>query len=71
MTTITAQIPDNLKDKLKKFIEELGGEIVSESKLSNKKKAVLKELEAAFSEAKEIKEGKRQGYTLEEIILAK
>jgi len=71
MTTITAQIPDNLKDKLKKFIEELGGEIVSESKLSNKKKAVLKELEAAFLEAKDIKEGKKQGFTLEEIILAK
>ena len=70
MTTITAKIPDNLKDKLKKFIEELGGEVVSESKLS-KKKTVLKELEAAFSEAKEIKEGKKQGYSLEHILLAK
>jgi benzoyl-CoA reductase/2-hydroxyglutaryl-CoA dehydratase subunit BcrC/BadD/HgdB len=70
MTTITAKIPDNLKDKLKKFIEELGGEVVSESKLS-KKKTVLKELEAAFSEAKEIKEGKKQGYSLEQILLAK
>jgi benzoyl-CoA reductase/2-hydroxyglutaryl-CoA dehydratase subunit BcrC/BadD/HgdB len=70
MTTITAKIPDNLKDKLKKFIEELGGEVVSESKLS-KKKTVLKELEAAFSEAKEIKDGKKQGYSLEQILLAK
>lgn len=70
MTTITAEIPDNLKDKLKKFIEELGGEVVSESKLS-KKKTVLKELEAAFSEAKEIKEGKKQGFSLEQILLAK
>ena len=70
MTTITAKIPDNLKDKLKKFIEELGGEVVSESKLS-KKKTVLKELEAAFLEAKEIKEGKKQGYSLEQILLAK
>ena len=70
MTTITAKIPDNLKDKLKKFIEELGGEVVSESKLSNKK-AVLKELEDAFLEAKEIKEGKKQGYSLEQILLAK
>ena len=47
MTTITAKIPDKLKDKLKKFIEELGGEVVSESKLS-KKKTVLKEIEVAF-----------------------
>jgi benzoyl-CoA reductase/2-hydroxyglutaryl-CoA dehydratase subunit BcrC/BadD/HgdB len=70
MTTITAKIPDNLKDKLKKFIEELGGEVVSESKLS-KKKTVLKELEAAFSEAKEIKDRKKQGYSLEQILLAK
>lgn len=67
MTTITATIPDNLKAKVKKFIEELGGEIVSESK-SSKKQAVLKELEAAFTEAKEIKEGKRKGFTIEEIL---
>jgi hypothetical protein len=70
MTTITAKIPDNLKDKVKAFIEELGGEVISESKLS-KKKAVLKELEIAFSEAKAIKEGKQQGITLEEILLGK
>ncbi len=70
MTTITASIPDNLKDKLKKFIEELGGEVISESKLS-RKKAVLKELEDAFNEAKDIKDGKKQGLTLEQILLAK
>lgn len=69
MTTITASIPDNLKDKVKKFIEELGGEVISESR-SSKKKAVLKELEEAFTEAKEIKDGKKQGLTLEQILLA-
>jgi benzoyl-CoA reductase/2-hydroxyglutaryl-CoA dehydratase subunit BcrC/BadD/HgdB len=69
MTTITASIPDNLKDKVRKFIEELGGEVISESKLS-RKKALLKELEEAFSEAKEIKDGKKQGLTLEQILLA-
>jgi len=68
MTTITANIPDNLKDKLKEFIEELGGEVVSVSK-SSKKKAVLKELEAAFLEAKEIRDGKKQGLTLDQILL--
>jgi len=67
MTTITAKIPDNIKDKVKKFIEELGGEVISESKIS-KKKAILKELENAFTEAKEIKEGKKQGFTLEQIL---
>ncbi len=67
MTTITANIPDNLKAKVKKFIEELGGEILSESK-SSKKKNVLKELEAAFTEAKEIKDGKKQGLKLEDIL---
>jgi len=67
MTTIIANIPDNLKAKVKKFIEELGGEIVSESK-SAKKNAVLEELEAAFIEAKDIKDGKKQGLTLEEIL---
>jgi len=40
MTTITANIPDNLKDKVKKFIEELGGEVISESK-ATRKNAVL------------------------------
>ena len=69
MTTITANIPDNLKNKVKKFIEELGGEVISESK-SSKKKAALKELEEAFAEAKEIKDGKKKGLTLEQILLA-
>jgi hypothetical protein len=32
MVTITANIPDNLSDKLKQYIEELGGEVVSGSK---------------------------------------
>ncbi len=67
MTTITANIPDNLKGKVKKFIEDLGGEIVAETR-SSKRKAVLKELEEAFVEAKEIKDGKKQGHTLEEIL---
>jgi len=69
MTTITANIPDNLKNKVKKFIEELGGEVISESR-SSKKKAVLKELEEGFAEAKEIKDGKKQGLTLEQILFA-
>lgn len=68
MTTITANIPDNLKAKVKKFIEGLGGEVISEIK-SSKKQTVLKELEAAFAEAKEIKDGKKQGLKLEEILL--
>jgi len=69
MTTITANIPDNLKNKVKKFIEELGGEVISESR-SPTRKAVLKELEEAFAGAKEIKDGKKQGLTLEQILLA-
>ncbi len=69
MTTITANIPDNLKNKVKKFIEELGGEVISESR-SPTRKAVLKELEEAFTGAKEIKDGKKQGLTLEQILLA-
>jgi len=67
MTTITASIPDNLKAKVKKFIEELGGEIISESKPS-KKQAVLKELEDALFEAKDIRDGKKQGLTLDEFL---
>jgi hypothetical protein len=67
MTTITANIPDNLKAKVKKFIEELGGEIISESKPS-KKQTVLKELEDALSEAKDIRDGKKQGITLKEFL---
>ncbi len=68
MTTITANIPDKLKDKVKKFIEDLGGEVISES-ITSRKKAVLKELEEAFTEAKDIKDGKKQGFTLEQILL--
>jgi hypothetical protein len=68
MTTITATIPDNLQDRVRQFIEDLGGKVTSESQ--SKKKAVLKELEEAFAEAKDIKEGKKQGLTLEQILLA-
>lgn len=68
MATITAKVPDNLKEKAKQLIEELGGEIVSISK-SSKKKAVLFELEQAFKEAKDIRDGKKDGITLEQILL--
>jgi len=51
------------------FIEKLGGEIISKPNPS-KKKAILKELEEAFCEAKEIKDGKKHGLTLEQILLA-
>ena len=67
MTTITANIPDNLKAKVKKIIEALGGEIISESKPS-KKQVILKELEDALLEAKNIRDGKKQGLTLEEFL---
>lgn len=69
MKIINANIPENLKDEVKTFMEELEGEVISESK-SSRKKAVLKELEEAFAEAKEIKDGKKQGLTLEQILLA-
>ena len=36
----------------------------------NKKNAVLKSLEKAFNEAKEIRDGKKEGLTLEQIFLA-
>lgn len=42
--------------------------ITQESKFSRKKE-ILKELEDAFSEAKEIKDGKKQGLTLEQILI--
>jgi hypothetical protein len=38
-------------------------------KSKSQKKAVLKELKEAFAEAKAIKEGKKQGLTLEQILL--
>jgi hypothetical protein len=67
VTTVTASIPGNLKDKIKKLIEELRGVVIQESN-SSRKKAVLKELEEAFSEAKEIKNGKKQGLTLHQVL---
>jgi hypothetical protein len=36
MTTITANIPDNLTDKVRQFIEGLGGEVTSEFEPSAK-----------------------------------
>lgn len=66
MTTIIAQIPENSRLKLKKFIEELGGEIVTKKEFI--KRSVLTELEEAFLESKEIKEGRRTGLTLKEVI---
>lgn len=54
-------IPGNLKNKS----ERPNGEVIS--KLS-RKKALLKELEDAFTESKQIKEGKKEGMTLEQIL---
>ena len=67
MTTITANIPDNLEAEVKKFIEELGGEIISRSKPS-KKQVLLKELKDGLEEAIDIRDGKKQGQTLEEFL---
>jgi hypothetical protein len=63
MTTITANVPDELSDKLKQFIEELGGEILVET-TSSLKEVVLSELEEGLSEAKSIQEGKKAGMSL-------
>jgi uncharacterized protein (DUF1697 family) len=56
-------IPGNLKNKSK----VTSGEVIFESK-SSQKNEVLKELENAFVEAKEIKDGKKSGLTLEQIL---
>lgn len=69
MTTIIAHIPESSKMKLKKFIEELGGEILSEKEFT--RRSVLKEMEAGLLEAKEIEKGKREGFSLEQIISGK
>ncbi|MBK0382758.1 hypothetical protein I5M32_07280 [Pedobacter sp. SD-b] len=69
MTTIIANIPNNLKSTVKKFIEEIGGEIISEKEVN--KLTVLKDLEEAFLEAKQIRDGKKEGYTLKEILNGK
>lgn len=70
MTTITVNVPDDSRSEVKKFIEELGGEILSESR-SSKTHAVLEELSESFLEAKAIKEGKKEGLTLEALLCAK
>lgn len=36
MTTITVKVADNEKSKLTKFIADIGGEILSESSISDK-----------------------------------
>lgn len=43
MTTITANVPDELSDKVKEFIEELGGEISRTAKPLLKKYRSLSE----------------------------
>nr|WP_294900509.1 hypothetical protein [uncultured Pedobacter sp.] len=66
MTTIIAHIPESSRMKVKKFIEELGGEILSKKEFT--KLSVLKEMEEGFMEAKEIEKGTREGFSLKEII---
>ena len=63
MTTITANVPDELSDKLKQFIEELGGEILVET-TSSLKEIVLAELDEGLSEARNIQEGKKARMSL-------
>lgn len=69
MTTIIAHVPEGSKIKLKKFIEELGGEIVSKKDFM--KLSVLNELEDALLESKQIKEGKKTGFSLKDVISGK
>ena len=53
-----------MKNKIKKNIVV---DVLLKAQLSQRE-VVLKELEEAFPEAKEIKDGKKQGLTLDQII---
>jgi len=62
-------MPDNLNEKYEKSAIEASDELAS--KISVRKAAILKELEDALIEAKQIKEGSKKGHTIEEIIFAR
>ena len=64
MTTITVNIPDNATDKLSKFIQSLGGEVIEV--VSNE--SPLTKLEEGLCEVKAIKEGQIKGLSLSDIL---
>ena len=63
--TKASSILNNLKQSNDKF----EGDYPFASK-SSKKESTLKELEAAFTEAKKIRDGKKHGVTLDQILKA-
>mgnify|MGYP001552499162 CR=1 FL=1 len=61
--TKASYIPNNLKQSNDRF----EGDYAFASK-SSKKESTLKELEAALTEAREIRDGKKAGLTLDQIL---
>jgi len=70
MTTITATIPDHLGDKVREFIENLGGEITAESESSAKEMSEL-ELALLHRAEKDKESGRVSTYTSHRGILGR
>ncbi|GAA3974080.1 hypothetical protein [Mucilaginibacter dorajii] len=70
MTTVTIQVPENVKGKLSALVKELGGEIISMSsdKVISKKTKVLNEIKQGLNEVKAIREGKSKPYSMSDLF---
>lgn len=64
MTTLTINIPDKEKKLVTELVKKLGGEVLH----AHRKNAALSKLEEGFAGVKAIKEGKADGFTLEDIL---
>lgn len=68
MTTFTVNVPGKAKNKLAKFIKELGGEIIHITEPDNRKGALLNGLEESLNQVKQIREGKLPRLSLKESL---
>jgi hypothetical protein len=55
MTTLTINIPESAKARIEKYVQSLGGEVLTAAKL--KAKLPIEELEEALGEVKAMEEG--------------
>ncbi len=69
MTTLTIRIPEESKQKVASYIENLGGEVVSsKSSKEELRQKTLCELEEGLNEAFDIIEGKTERRTLMQVL---
>ena len=66
MTTLTTKIPSSAKERIRKYILSLGGEVLSINEQNDL--LPIEEIEKGFKEVKKIREGKLPKISLKDAL---